>query len=74
MFIPPTEEEVRAYCQERNNQINPEQFVNYYESIGWKVGKNKMVSWKAAIRTWEIKQRSQVQQFPKNIIITNPNL
>lgn len=52
-FKKPTLEQVREYCQERNNTINPEQFIDYYESNGWMVGKNKMKDWKAAVRTWE---------------------
>lgn len=52
-FIPPTVDEVNEYCVERNNNIDPEQFVNYYESKGWMIGKSKMKSWKAAVRTWE---------------------
>ena len=52
-FIPPTLEEVTAYCDERNNLVNPESFINFYESKGWMVGKNKMKDWKAAVRTWE---------------------
>ena len=52
-FVPPTVDEVRAYCKERNNKINAESFVNFYESKGWKVGKESMKDWKAAIRTWE---------------------
>lgn len=52
-FIKPTVEEVRAYCQERNNGIDPERFVDFYEMKGWMIGKNKMKDWKAAVRTWE---------------------
>ncbi len=52
-FTPPTVEEVRAYCIERNNSVDPERFVDYYESKGWLIGKTKMKSWKAAVRTWE---------------------
>ena len=52
-FTPPTVDEVRAYCKERNNSVNPERFVNYYTSKGWKVGKTPMSDWKAAVRTWE---------------------
>jgi len=52
-FTKPTLEEVRAYCQERKNCVNAEKFVDYYESNGWKVGKNPMKDWKAAVRTWE---------------------
>lgn len=52
-FAPPSVEEVRAYCLERNNSVDPEHFVSYYTSNGWFVGKNKMKDWKAAVRTWE---------------------
>lgn len=51
--IPPTIEEVRAYCLKRENRVNPEQFIDYYASKGWFIGKNKMKDWKAAVRTWE---------------------
>lgn len=52
-FVKPTLEEVRAYCRERNNNVDPESFIAYYESNGWKVGRNSMKNWKAAVRTWE---------------------
>ena len=52
-FRPPTVEEVEAYCFERNNRVDPERFVDFYSSNGWKVGKNPMKDWKAAVRTWE---------------------
>ena len=52
-FTPPTIEEVKAYCKERNNNIDAEQFVDFYQSKGWMVGKDKMKDWKASIRTWE---------------------
>ena len=52
-FVPPTIEEVEAYCKERGNQIDAEAFVYFYESKDWMVGKNKMKDWKACVRTWE---------------------
>ena len=52
-FIPPTVDEVRAYCQERGNRVDPQKFVDHYTSNGWMVGKTKMKDWKAAVRTWE---------------------
>ena len=52
-FIPPTLQEVKAYCQERNNGVNPEKWHDFYTSKNWYIGKNKMVDWKAAVRTWE---------------------
>lgn len=53
IFRPPTVDEVRAYCKERGNNVDPEMFVDFYTSKGWKVGKNPMKDWKAAVRTWE---------------------
>lgn len=52
-FIPPTIEEVSAYCTERQNHIDPQHFIDFYASKGWMVGKNKMKDWQAAVRTWE---------------------
>ena len=52
-FKKPTLEEVEAYCKERNNQVNAERFIDFYESKGWKIGKEPMKDWKACIRTWE---------------------
>ena len=49
----PTLEEVKAYCSERGNKVDPERWFDYYTSNGWKVGKNPMKDWKAAVRTWE---------------------
>jgi predicted phage replisome organizer len=65
-FDKPTLEEVQQYCNERNNNINPEQFIDYYEANGWKVGKNAMKDWKAAIRTWE--KRDNKQPTRKEIV------
>lgn len=53
-FCPPTLDEVRAYCLERNNTIDAEKFFDYYEANGWVQGKGKPVKdWKACVRTWE---------------------
>lgn len=52
-FRPPTLDEVKAYCTERNNAVDPQHFIDYYTANGWKVGKNSMMDWKAAVRTWE---------------------
>jgi len=52
-FVKPTVEEIKAYCRERMNFVEPQKFFDYYESNGWKVGKNPMKDWKAAVRTWE---------------------
>jgi len=52
-FIPPTVEEVADYCRQRNNGIDAEAFVAFYESKGWMVGNNKMKRWQSAVITWE---------------------
>lgn len=74
-FTPPTVEEVRAYCEERDNGIDAERFVNFYTAKGWMVGKNKMKDWKAAVRNWErmnkeqankIAERNKFNQFKQN--------
>jgi predicted transcriptional regulator len=52
-FVKPTVEEVRAYCKERNNNVDAEKFISHYDSNGWKVGKTPMKDWKGAVRTWE---------------------
>lgn len=52
-FLKPNIEEIKDYCLERQNGINAENFYNFYESKGWKVGKTPMKDWKACIRTWE---------------------
>ena len=56
-FVPPTVDDVRNYCKENSYSIDPECFVNYYTSNGWLVGKNKMKDWKAAVRTWQRKEK-----------------
>ena len=52
-FKKPTHVEVKAYCYERGNTVDPEAFISFYASNGWKVGKNSMKDWKAAVITWE---------------------
>ena len=58
-FVPPTVDEVADYCDERCNTIDPEAFVDFYASKGWKVGQTKMVDWRAAVRTWERRSNTE---------------
>jgi DNA-binding transcriptional ArsR family regulator len=53
LFKKPTLDDVKSYCIQRNNNIDAEAFLDFYESKDWKIGKNKMKDWKAAVRTWE---------------------
>lgn len=62
----PSVEEVRAYCIERGNNVDPEQFVAFYDSNGWKVGKNPMRSWKSAVITWEKREREEKHKAPES--------
>lgn len=59
IFVPPSIEEVKDYCISRNNGIDPEAFIAFYDSKGWMIGKNKMKSWKSAIITWEKAEKRQ---------------
>ena len=59
-FVPPTRQEVTAYCEEKGYKVDVERFVDYYTSNGWMVGKNKMKDWKAAVRNWNRGQRQGV--------------
>lgn len=59
-FTPPSQDEVRAYCQEKGYAVDAERFVDFYESKGWYVGKNKMKDWKAAVRNWNRSQRQEL--------------
>ena len=58
-FVPPSLDEVQAYCTERGNGIDAQAFIDFYASKGWMVGKTKMTDWKAAVRTWESRKRKQ---------------
>ena len=52
-FIPPDISDVTEYCDERNNGIDPQQFIDHYEANGWMRGKTRVKDWKACVRTWE---------------------
>lgn len=58
-FVPPTVEEVSEYVREKGYQVDPERFVDFYQSKNWYVGKNKMVDWKAAVRNWAKNRKTQ---------------
>ena len=60
-FRKPTGEEVAGYCRTRGNNVDAERFWNFYESQGWRVGKNPMKDWQAAVRTWEKREEQDRQ-------------
>ena len=66
-FTPPDVDEVRAYCQERHNSIDPQRFVDFYTANGWVQGKGKPIKdWRAVIRYWERSQKQYSSQAPPN--------
>lgn len=64
-FQPPSVSEVADYCRERGNTINAEQFVDFYEARGWKLGRQTMRDWKAAVRTWERREQPNTPAEPE---------
>ena len=58
-FQKPTVDDVRAYCAERHNAVDPYQFFDFYEAKGWKVGSQPMKDWKACVRTWEKRETAR---------------
>lgn len=65
-FIKPTIQDIRAYCLERHNNVDPEVFFDFYESKNWMIGKSKMKDWRAAVRTWEKRQIQDKKEEIKN--------
>lgn len=58
-FSKPSLEDVRKYCEERKNNVDSQQWIDHYTSNGWRVGKNPMKDWKAAVRTWEKNSKTE---------------
>lgn len=65
-FIKPSLDEIKAYCAERNNNIDAQSFFDFYESKGWKIGNTPMKDWRAAVRTWERKTKEKENTTPIN--------
>lgn len=70
-FTPPTLEEVKEYCKERNKGVDAERFIDFYTAKGWMVGRNPMKDWKAAVRTWERNQYSKPMTGPNGIKLSD---
>ena len=79
VFVKPTLEECTAYANEKGFNWDVTRFYNYYESNGWRVGRNPMKNWKAAMSNWNTKEPKYPQQslFPttnsNQILINNNN-
>ena len=65
LFKKPTLDEVKNYCILRKNNIEAESFIDFYESKGWQIGKNKMKNWKACVRTWESREKKNPKTMSK---------
>lgn len=62
-FVQPTAAEIRRYCLEKEYvNVDADAFINYYDSVGWMVGKKPMKSWKSAVATWERKEIAKKKQ------------
>lgn len=64
-FTPPTLAEVQSYVAERHSPVDPQEFIDFYESKGWMVGKTPMKNWKAACRNAEKWERWAKTADPK---------
>lgn len=58
-FTPPSLEDVKSYINEKGYEVNAEAFINFYESKGWYVGKNKMKNWRAAVANWNQRHKDE---------------
>lgn len=65
-FVPPTLDEVKARCAEKGYTLDPEAFMSYYNANGWKVGRNKMVSWESALAGWESREKQYRKPTKQN--------
>lgn len=61
VFKKPSLDDIKAYCKESGYNVDAERFLNYYESNGWMVGRNKMKDWKATVRNWASKDKKPSQ-------------
>ena len=72
-FQKPSIDEIRQYCISRGNKVDPEQFFNFYESKGWIIGKSPMKDWRAAVRTWE-KREKEIPQRKRSPLSNNESV
>lgn len=66
-FIPPTIEDIKAYCEEKGYKLDYNRFIDYYTSNGWMVGKNRMKDWRACVRNWARKDSSGCAEYPTKV-------
>ena len=73
-FQKPSLDDIRAYCISRANNVDPDQFFNFYESKGWMVGKTPMKDWRAAVRTWEKRDTPRGKKSSRQESVLEHNL
>ena len=64
-FTPPTLDELQAYIRDQGYNVDAQRFLDHYEAVGWKVGKNPMKDWRAAVRTWNNREKPK-QEKPQS--------
>jgi len=64
-FKIPTTNEVKEYAESIGYNLDPDKFIDYYEMVGWRVNKQPMKNWKAAVRTWKRNEKSYQRQISK---------
>lgn len=65
-FVPPTLDEVIEYCNRKGSGIDPAVFWHHYEANGWRIGKNKMISWPKTIGSWGAREKSKKKVTKEN--------
>lgn len=63
-FVPPSLDDVKAYCNERHNSVDAQKFLDYYSMTGWKTKGGAVIKdWKACVRTWERNTRNETPKY-----------
>lgn len=73
-FVPPTLSDVQEYIKKNNYSVDALTFIDFYTSKGWMVGSNKMKDWKAAVRTWQRKQRNTGNTSDIGVVLTDNSI
>ena len=73
-FVPPTLTEVQDYIQKNSYSVDASTFIDFYTSKGWMVGSNKMKDWKAAVRTWQRKQKSSGNSSDIGVVLKDNSI
>jgi hypothetical protein len=72
-FTKPTIQELISFCNEFALNIDPQQFIDYYEANGWKINKNPMKDWQATARNWHRRSAEKITTTKKSNIVDPMN-